>query len=76
MSCLSELKKNLLISSSSCVAPIKSQTIPRLVLTGALMLARLLDGSPMLKKMFIQSILVYFLIKNSDKIKNVLYKIN
>ncbi|XP_057290885.1 uncharacterized protein LOC130613578 [Hydractinia symbiolongicarpus] len=45
--------KTALVSSKSRVAPIKSQTIPRLELLGALMLARLV---------------VYSWIKNSDKI--------
>ncbi|XP_057290228.1 uncharacterized protein LOC130612911 [Hydractinia symbiolongicarpus] len=69
--------KTALVSSKSRVAPIKSQTIPRLELLGALMLARLLDTvSRALNNVYpierifawIDSSVVYSWIKNSDKI--------
>ncbi|XP_057312282.1 uncharacterized protein LOC130653787 [Hydractinia symbiolongicarpus] len=69
--------KTALVSSKSRVAPIKSQTIPRLKLLGALMLARLLDTvSRALNNVYpierifawIDSSVVYSWIKNSDKI--------
>ncbi|XP_057296238.1 uncharacterized protein LOC130625191 [Hydractinia symbiolongicarpus] len=69
--------KTDLVPSKSRVAPTKSQTIPRLELLGALMLARLLDTvSRVLNNAYpiehifawIDSSVVYSWIKNSDKI--------